>query len=225
MSLDAGQTFTDKVYLSENNRAVSSQKKLNNGIIDKAVLVAHILEQRKNTTSRNYFLLTFRKGLEIDLLTGLYVSYLQIVEIDFYVIPFFKEFAHSSYRDWIEAESDAISVIDSRNAIRNNEADSQVLDHLGCLLAARSTTEIIPRHDYVSLLDRLVEIGYRRGKSILHHLFCRKLKVRSRRDGVGIDILTKFPNSAFDRAHHTTSLGSTIFPASADAATVAGEPR
>ena len=65
MSLDAGQTFTDKVYLSENNRAVSSQKKLINGIIDKAVLVGHLLEQRQNATGRNYVSLTFRKGLEI----------------------------------------------------------------------------------------------------------------------------------------------------------------
>lgn len=132
-----------------------------------------------------------------------------------------------------QAEVDCIPVEDAGGSGREHRTDAKVRQCLRGLLARRADPEPFAGDDEVALTHTARELRIDGFETVLCQLFERLAHCMSRSKQIRIDVVAEYPGTAaqivevasHDPAQWSRARGSVTHPATADAATVNGEPR
>ena len=121
-----------------------------------------------------------------------------------------------------QAEIEGVAVEKAGERGRDHRGDAEVAQRLRGLLARGAGAEVASADDHVARPHLGGEARLDQLQAMPRDLLDAEFHVLARREHVGLEVVAEDPRAA---AHATNSLGSQIRPATAEAATVYGEPR
>jgi len=152
-----------------------------------------------------------------------------VLEVDFDLVELFDLLGYSRHFQCGQADSEAVAIEDSREALRHNGDNVRIFDRDGRLFSAGAASKILTRYEEISGPYFLVELRVEPVHAILGHLhrIVGTGLESERNDYVSVHIIWPDPRPAPQNCGtgHRYLLGSAIFPSMADAAAVAGDDR
>src|SRR6266516_3093768 len=131
-----------------------------------------------------------------------------VLKVDFDLVELFDLLGYSRHFQRGQADSEAVTIEDSRETLCNHCDDVRIFNSDRRLFSAGAASKILTRHEEIPRLHFLVELRVEPVHAILGHLY-----------GIVCPALQNI------RTSHRYLLGSAIFPSIADAAAVAGDDR
>src|SRR6266487_1077689 len=152
-----------------------------------------------------------------------------VLQVDFDLVELFDLLGYSRHLQSRQADSEAVTVEDSRETLGNHCNNVRIFDRDGRLFSAGAASKILTSHEEIPRSYFLVELRVEPVHAILSHLhriIGPSLEPEGDND-VGVHIIRPDPRPAAQdiRACHRYLLGSAILPSIADAAAVAGDDR
>src|SRR5213083_10956 len=121
-----------------------------------------------------------------------------VLEVDFDLVELFDLLGYSRHLQGGQADSEAVTIEDARETLRNHCDHVGIFDSDGRLFSAGAASKILTRHEKVSRSYFLVELGVEAVHAILGHLYgivCSGLE-SERNDDVCVHIIRPDPRPA-----------------------------